>query len=50
MQAGGFWGGTLVLKGPGREVDDRKWTEWAGELVVDGRGGRARYLGTVCEL
>lgn len=25
----GWWvlGGTLVLKGPGREVDDRKWTE-----------------------
>lgn len=45
----GWWvlGGTLVLKGPGREVDDRKWTEWAGKLVVDGPGGRVRYLGTV---
>lgn len=34
----GRWvlGGTLVLKGPGREVDDRKWTEWVGELVALG--------------
>lgn len=51
----GWWvpGGTLVLKGPGREVDDRKWTEWAGKLVVDGPGGSCwggggdGYLGTV---
>lgn len=42
LGAGGWvLGGTLVVKGPGREVDDRKWTEWAGKLVVDDRGARA---------
>ena len=49
VQAGGLGGVTLVLKGPGREVDDRKWTEWAGKLVVNRRGGALpRYLDIVC--